>query len=130
MLAKKLKRPRMGVRETEPEVFNQHRRFVRSYGCSVPGCHRVDIEVAHLRTAANSGKGNKPPDSFSIGLCREHHATAHRIGHDTFAREHHIDLWQIAAALVRRSPDIKMRESFDRLPLHLQGLLYPERLAA
>jgi hypothetical protein len=126
----KPKRPRMGVREIEPTVFNQHRRFVRSCGYVVPGCRCRDIEFAHLRTAANASKGNKPHDGFAIGLCGAHHSAAHQVGHDTFARANHIDLWRIAAELVTRSPDRKMRESFERLPAHLQGLLFPERLAA
>ncbi len=130
MLARKPKRPKMGVREAEPTVFSVHRRFVRGRGCCIPGCRCTDIEFAHLRTAANASKGNKPHDAFAANLCREHHAEAHQHGHDTFARKYHIDLWRIAADLVRRSPDTKMRESFERLPAHLQGLLYPERLAA
>ena len=130
MLQRKPKRVRMGVREIEPSVFNQHRRFVRSHGCAVPGCPCTDIEFAHLRTAANSGTGVKPHDGFGIAMCSGHHAQAHLIGHDTFAKNNHIDLCRIAAQLVTRSPDRKMRESFERLPAHLQAILFPERMKA
>lgn len=40
-----------------------------------------------------------------------HHAEYHRIGHDTFQTKYGIDLWAIAAAFVKASPDIAMRES-------------------
>ena len=130
IIQRKPKRPRMGVREIDPAVFNQHRRFVRSHGCSVPGCQCTDIEFAHLRSAANAGTAIKPHDSFGISLCAAHHAEAHRIGHDTAAMRWHVDLWRIAAGFVSRTPDFNLRESFERLPAHLQGLLYPERLEA
>jgi hypothetical protein len=123
------KRQRMGVREIERTVFPVHEAFVRSQGCCVPGCWCGPVEFAHQRTAANSGKSDKPHAAYGIPLCRDHHVEQHR-GVLTFGRKYHIDLWRIAAGLVSRSPDGKMRESFERLPAHLQGLLYPERIAA
>jgi hypothetical protein len=51
----------------------------------------------------------KSHDSFGVPLCRLHHDEQHRCGQGTFEDRHGIDLDQIAAELVRTSPDHKMR---------------------
>jgi hypothetical protein len=130
MIARPPKRPRMDVRVVEPAAFKVHQAFVRSRGCCVLGCRCVPVQFHHLRTAANASKSARPHDGFGVGLCHAHHHEEHSRGAETFGRQYHIDVWLIAARLVSQSPDAKMRESFDRLPAHLQGLLYPERLAA
>jgi hypothetical protein len=122
------KRPKMGVRIMLPTVFPRHRRYVKSFGCSVPGCQGRPIHFAHQRTAANSGKGTKPHDAFGIGYCAEHHSEAHAQGEGHMRKEYGIERWQLAAYFVRNSPDSQLRKSFDRLPPHLQGLLFEERL--
>jgi hypothetical protein len=43
--------------------------------------------------------------------CRHHHQEEEACGPDTFGDRHGIDLWAIAAELVRRSPDVQMRLS-------------------
>lgn len=140
MLPPKIKRSKMGVRsfgvdvagriERVRLVWPRHERWVRQRSCCVPGCPCTPIEFMHLRTAANSGKSEKPHSGFGISGCTHHHREAHVIGHNAFSAKYHIDLWGLAAEFVTRSPDRRMRESFGQLPLHLQGLLYPERLAA
>ncbi len=130
MISRTPKRPRMGVREVDPTVFRVHEAFTRASGCVVPGCRCRPVQFAHQRTAANSSKGNKPHSGFGVGLCHAHHREQHDAGIETFGRKYHIDLWATAGRLVAQSPDRKMRESFDRLPIHLQGILFPERLAA
>ncbi len=89
-------------------VFSAHRRFVKAHQCCVPGCRQTPIEFAHLRTAANSGTGLKPPDWFGIPLCQQHHATAHSKGHDQLGVDLEY-LFKTAAWLATRTPDRKMR---------------------
>jgi len=110
-LPSKLKRPRMSVREPEQKVWLRHRRWVRSHGCSVPHCPARSVEFAHLRSAANAGKAQKPHDMFGISLCRTHHDEQHRLGVATFDRKYGTDLWALAAEFARRSPDWEMRAS-------------------
>lgn len=77
----------------------------------MPGCYDDRIEFAHIRSAANAGIGLKPHSAFGVSLCHAHHAEAHSIGHDTFARKYGLDLWALARTFVRNSPDTAMRES-------------------
>ncbi len=110
-LPPKRKRPRSGIERAAPRHWPRHEKFVRGHSCCVPGCQNTPIQFMHLRNAANSGEGLKPHSRFGISGCWEHHAEAHQIGHDTFAKKYGIDLWEIAAAFVRASPDRAMKES-------------------
>src|SRR5205085_3708201 len=87
-LPPKRERPRLNLREPLQREWPRHRRFVRSFGCSVPLCTtNTPIEFAHLRSAANTGTGLKPHDAFGVSLCgadpacgiEGHHAAYHRI---------------------------------------------------
>ena len=63
-------RPRLNLREPLQREWPRHRRFVRSFGCSVPLCTtNTPIEFAHLRSAANAGTALKPHDAFGVSLC-------------------------------------------------------------
>ena len=119
MIPQRRKPPKMGVRVQIDKVFMRHRKWVKGFGCAVPGCKCSDIEFAHIRNAANSGKGNKPHDGFGYGLCGCHHAEEHH-GSETFARKYGIKPYALAAWFLRHSPDIAMRESFYQLPDHVQ----------
>ena len=110
-LPDKLKRPRMGVRATAKKIWPRHRRWVRSHGCCVPDCLTPTVDFAHLRSAANAGKGQKPHDIFGVSLCRTHHNEQHQLGVEAFNRKYGIDLWALAAEFARRSPDWEMRTS-------------------
>jgi hypothetical protein len=113
LLPAKRKRERSGIERAPQRIFATHRQFVKRHACSIRGCEQTPIEFAHLRTAANSGMGLKPPDSEGISLCRAHHARAHQIGHDTMARENGMTLDQlhkIAAEFAARTPDRALRE--------------------
>ena len=110
-LPARLKRAKLGVRPVAQRVWPRHRRWVKSHGCCVPGCLALDIEFAHLRSAANAGTGRKPHDAFGISLCRQHHDEQHRLGSQTFSDRHQIDPWALAAEFVRTSPDHEMRSS-------------------
>jgi hypothetical protein len=110
-LPDRLKRPSLGARIPLQKIWPRHRRWVRSHGCCVPDCQAVAIDFAHLRSAANAGKGQRPHDSFGVSLCRLHHDEQHRIGVRAFGNKYGIDLWDLAAEFARRSPDWKMRSS-------------------
>ena len=95
-------------------VFQTHRAFVKRHLCVIPKCNNRDVEFAHLRTAANSGMGMKPPDWYGIGLCSYHHKIAHSRGHATMAEENGVDLdylFKTAAYLASKTPDKRMREA-------------------
>ena len=72
-LPDKLGRPRMGVRVPAQKIWPRHRRWVKAHGCCVPDCRCSSVDFAHLRSAANAGKDQKPHDIFGISLCRSHH---------------------------------------------------------
>ncbi|MGC2415263.1 MAG: putative HNHc nuclease [Stellaceae bacterium] len=110
-LPEKLKRPQMGVRPPVQKIWPRHRRWVKAHGCCVPDCQCSIVDFAHLRSAANTGKGQKPHDIFGVSLCRLHHEEQHRVGTDTFGRKYGIDLWALAAEFSRTSPDWSMRAS-------------------
>jgi hypothetical protein len=110
-LPDKLRRPRMGVRVPVQKIWLRHRRWVKAHGCCVPECRAASVDFAHLRSAINAGKGQKPHDIFGVSLCRVHHDEQHRIGADAFGQKYAIDLWALAAEFARRSPDWEMRAS-------------------
>ncbi len=112
VLPRKLKRPKMGVRTPLQRIWPRHRRWVKLHGCCVPDCTASTTEFAHLRSAANAGKDQKPHDAFGISLCQTHHDEQHRIGVRSFGRKYGIDVWALAAEFAQQSPDWEMRESF------------------
>jgi hypothetical protein len=109
LLPRRLKRPKLNVQAPPRKIWPRHRRWVRSHGCCVPHCDAVDVEFAHLRSAANAGTGQKPHDAFGVSLCRAHHDEQHRLGAKRFGEKYQIDLWALAAEFARRSPDQEMR---------------------
>ena len=118
MLPRKTKKLKMGVREQERLVYPTHRAFVKRHSCSCSGCDRQPIDFAHLRTAANSGIGRKPKDSFGISLCRYHHDRAHSIGHDAVARENGTTLeewFKLADEFSRLTTDRALREALQNV---------------
>lgn len=106
------KRVRSGIRRGPKRMWLRHRKFVRSHCCAVPGCIASTVDCAHLRSVANgAGTSLKPHDQFTVPLCRTHHQQEEDAGPDAFGDRHGIDLWEMAATLVLRSPDRAMRES-------------------
>ncbi len=110
-LPPRLKRSKMGIRPPVQKIWPRHRRWVRSHGCCVPDCLCQRVDFAHLRSAANAGKGQTPHDIFGVSLCRIHHTEQHQIGTAAFGHKYQIDLWALAAEFARRSPDWEMRTS-------------------
>ena len=99
----------MGVRVAVQKIWPRHRRWVKAHGCCVPGCEAQSVDFAHLRSARNAGKDQKPHDIFGVSLCRDHHAEQHNLGVDAFDRKYGTNLWALAAEFARRSPDVDMR---------------------
>jgi hypothetical protein len=97
----------MGVRMPLQKIWPRHRRWVKSHGCCVPGCRAPSVDLAHLRSATNAGKGQRPHDIFGVSLCRLHHDEQHRIGAEAFSD----------AEFARRSPDWEMRASLRLVSL-------------
>lgn len=111
------KRIRSGILRAPRRNWPQHRRFVRSHHCVVPGCQATEIQCCHVRSAANSGTGLRPHDQYTFPGCHNHHAEQHQVGQGTFEDRHGLDLFAIAAELVRRSPDHDMRLSLRLYPM-------------
>lgn len=99
-----------GIERAPGRVWPRHERYVRGHQCSVPGCDQGPIEFAHIRTAANSGTGIKPPSWFGVSLCSEHHHAAHQHGHKTLEKKYNINLLAIAAEFAANSPDGVMKD--------------------
>jgi hypothetical protein len=116
-LPPKRQRVRSGIPRGPKRIWLRHRKFVRSHQCCVPGCPTPDaVQFAHVRSAANAGTGLKPHDAFGVGMCFGHHMEQHQCGAHTFEDRHGIDLFAIAAEMVRRSPDHEMRLSLRLYP--------------
>lgn len=113
------KRDRYGIDRGPRLVWPHHEKWVRGFGCSVPGCKCTPIRCHHLRNAANSSTSKKPHSAFVISLCDAHHDECHK-GEKTFAEKYGLSLYAIAGRLLRHSPDRAMRESFHELPAHVQ----------
>jgi len=115
MLPPRKKPKKSGIERGPKLVWNRHRKFIRSRCCCVPGCDEGSIEVAHVRTAANSGTGIKPIDGYAVGLCHAHHMESHAIGDLTFQAKYRINLMKLAGEYVAASPDWQLRDTMRTL---------------
>ena len=77
--------------------FPRYLTWLRSLACGMPGCRCTPIHAHHVRGAATSGTGLKPPDWYCVPLCYKHHAQIHQIGVMTFQRMHRVILLEEAA---------------------------------
>jgi len=85
------------LQRTKPRISERERQeIIRGMGCTVPNCWRTDIDLHHVRTAANSGIGMKPDDSFLVAVCRHHHRVGHQIGWKSFEKRYGVDLARTA----------------------------------
>lgn len=112
---------RSGIERAERRLWTRHRAFLRRHHCVVSGCEREPIEVSHIRSAANAGTGIKPHDQYAVPMCGglgrdSHHAEYHRIGHISFSAKYGLDLWALAAAFTKASPDTAMKEALKLVP--------------
>lgn len=115
-LPKKREPVRSGILRAVPRIWQRHRKFIRGHACVVTLGKIIDecdgpIECAHYRTAANSGKGQKPHDWWCFSCCRHHHSEQHRIGQPAFERKYGIDLAEICKEFARLSTDTAMKEA-------------------
>ena len=85
-------------------VCPAHRAWVRKHKCSVPGCDRLPIECAHVRSGTDGGIALKPSDKWLVSLCAHHHEEQHRIGEAAFEKQHSIDLKDLSTEFALRSP--------------------------
>ena len=91
-------------RKASSRACAAHRAWVRRHRCSVPGCRRLPIECAHVRSGTDGGLGLKPSDKWTISLCRFHHLEQHDAGEQAFERQHDVKLLELAREFARRSP--------------------------
>jgi hypothetical protein len=57
--------------------------------------------------------GSKPSDIFCVSLCRDCHSRQHQIGEAAFEKETGINLKELAAAFLKRSPHRHKLEARD-----------------
>lgn len=106
--------PRRPIKRTDNASI--HRKWLRGFVCI---CENDDgncdlfhpIELAHYRTAANSGMGKKPSSIWLVPLCRVHHREQHTIGQLSFEQKHKFDMGKKALEFARQSPDRAIKES-------------------
>lgn len=93
--------------DKQPKVKRRcpsHTKWVGEFSCCVPGCTGRPIEVAHVRLGTNGGMGVKPTDDWTISLCQSHHSEQHRVGEESFAKAHGIDMRELAREFAKASP--------------------------
>lgn len=104
-IPRRLKRPKMNVRETSVIRCASHLKWIRGHACAASDMDcQVKIEAAHVRTGTDGGMGMKPSDCWTIPLCSTHHRDQHQIGEPAFERENRIDMKAIAKQLWTLSP--------------------------
>lgn len=120
-LPKRLKRPKMGLRESSVIRCPGHLKWVRGHECCITGrlqripergpwdpssAHTCEghIEAMHVRTGTDGGIGMKPSDCWAIPGCSKAHREQHQIGEHSFERLYGIDMKLIAEQLWRVSP--------------------------
>lgn len=117
----KLARPKK-----DPRDHPKHRKWVRGFACSVPGCTNGHIEAAHARlglpAGEQGGSSQKPGDWWCLSLCAAHHAEQHAIGERTFSWQHGINMVEIAREFASRSPHRKELEDARQELLARRGL--------
>jgi len=108
MLRKQPKKPRRSARLRCPAHLAWVRRtYLCVAGNKVNWWCEGQIQAAHWRLGAHAGTGQKPNDDRVLPLCERHHAEAHRIGEDTFAKRYNLDIPSILAELQRLSEPLR-----------------------
>lgn len=116
-LPEKRQRERFGTERAPKREWPRHRKFVRGHECIIKGKHECSggIVFAHIRSAANAGKGQKPFDWFGVSMCSDAHLEQHTIGQPAFERKYNVDLFALAAEFARRSTDQAMKEAMKAM---------------
>jgi hypothetical protein len=104
-------------RSKRPRQENQaHLKFIRALPCLICGA-RKDVQAAHIRAGSAiyakraTGMGEKPNDTFTLPLCRHHHAIQHQGNELLFWRLMCIDPFATALALFAASGDEEAGET-------------------
>lgn len=107
MIPKRLKRSKMGLRDSSVIKCAGHLKWVRGHECCIAGVfgtsdiHRCFGRMeAHHSTTRGAGGG----DETAVPLCTAAHSIGHAIGWETFERRFRVDLEKIAAELWKQSP--------------------------
>lgn len=88
----------------------EHKKFIESLSCcladfspgdGIPNACNGDVVGHHVRTAANSGTGIKPPDWYLIPVCHTHHDAVHRMASREQRNEQLVLAVDITAAQVK-----------------------------
>lgn len=98
----KPKKPKKKNRSSRLEC-PEHRRWVKTRACCVPGCLNTNIDPAHVRLGTHTAASRKPDDGMCISLCRQHHDEQHR-GEASFAAKYGLDTHALAAEFAAASP--------------------------
>jgi len=81
----------------KPTIFIDlpRREWIRAQACAIcpSGKQSSPTECAHVHTKRNAGD-----DHNLVPLCKAHHAEQHRVGVQTFATQHGVDLEARAVA--------------------------------
>ena len=100
------RRHRNSGRQHEGKRFPAHLQHVRGFCCLVASDQcEGRIEAAHTQDGGR-GIGMKASDAYTVPLCAGHHAEQHRIGWQTFQKQHGIDAVAAAMTLARQSPSL------------------------
>jgi len=100
-------RVRIEQRRPSSRSCPAHRAWVRKHHCCVPGCKRLPIECAHVRSGTDGGTALKPSDCRCISLRAHHHPEQHRLGEGRFERKYLISFTELARLFALRSPHWK-----------------------
>jgi len=94
-----------------PTRDRNHRRWIGSLPCSVPGCRRRNVECAHFGIHSQDEKAS---DYDTFPLCRAHHTRAvdsiHKLGPRKFMQVHNLDIpaliqWLTSKPVIRIEGD-------------------------
>ena len=104
---KRMKRPKMGVRESEVVRSPGHMQFCRGFQCAIAGKRdhvcTTRIHAHHCREGADGGIGMKPGDNTVVPLCDVAHNLIHQIGWRKFEDRFGVDLSNLAGEIWRQS---------------------------
>lgn len=108
---KRLKRPKMGLRESSVVRCPGHLKWVRgfpcvcSYGNGFAEC-TTRMEAHHLQSfrAIEGGMGMKVGDDKCVPLCSFHHQAIHQLGQPRFETIYNVPLENRAAMFWEKSP--------------------------
>ncbi len=108
MLPARRKSLKSGIERVPEYRYPGHRRYVRRFVCSVPGCPVTETVAAHYRGGGTSGTGGstskKPPDWWILSLCHACHALQGNIGEAPFMAKTGLDMEAMATEFARKSP--------------------------